>query len=145
MRLAAQLLEVMREHARAGYPEECCGALLGRLEPGELEVRHLLEAVPLGNESASRRGRRYLIPPAAVRHIEEQAQRRGLEVVGFYHSHPDHGAAPSEVDREQAWPWYVYLIIAVGPAGGGEARAWRLTDDRLRFEEESLSIMEEVR
>ncbi len=153
IRLHAGALAAVRSHAAATYPEECCGALLGVVEAdaaGETAVgaaaatavagtvtqpRRILRAVPVDNAWTGARGERYLIPADVVRTIEADARRAGLEIVGFYHSHPDGAAEPSAFDLEVAWPWYCYLIIVAGAGGAGIVRGWRLHDDRAGFEE----------
>ena len=84
--------------------------------------------------------RRYLIPGATVREIGRAAEHDGLEIVGFYHSHPDHPPEPSGLDREQAWPWYTYLIVGARSDDTGPVRAWQLVDDGLLFAEEGFGI-----
>ncbi|HSH46437.1 MAG TPA: M67 family metallopeptidase, partial [Longimicrobiales bacterium] len=100
----------------------CCGALLG--VDGEV-----VEAVRVPNE-AERPGARYRVSAARVRTLEADARSRGLEVVGFYHSHPRAAALPSPLDLEMAWPWYVYVIKGVDGLG-----AYRLREDRSAFSE----------
>ncbi|NIP60369.1 MAG: hypothetical protein GWM92_18485, partial [Gemmatimonadetes bacterium] len=120
----------MAREARARYPHECAGALLGRVE--EDGGRRLDRAVPVRNERASERERRYLVGPGQILALEEAAQATGLVILGFFHSHPDHPPRPSEFDREHAWPWYSYVIVPVRDGEPGEPRAWRLRDDRSR-------------
>jgi proteasome lid subunit RPN8/RPN11 len=131
IRIAAAALATARAAARAHYPEECCGFLLGRAAAnGAREVRR---AVGADNGSADNRARRYAIGPDAVRRAERAAAEDSLEVVGFFHSHPDHPAEPSRFDLDHAWPWYTYLIVPVSGGEPGVARAWHLDDDRARF------------
>ncbi|UCF21513.1 MAG: M67 family metallopeptidase [Gemmatimonadota bacterium] len=120
----------IREHAARNHPEEACGALLGQVSRAGVTAVHA--AIPLANEGAERT-RRYLIGPAAVLQLERRAEELGLKVVGYYHSHPDAPAVPSEADREHAWPWYVYLIAGTSKRGAPQWSAWRLTGDRRRF------------
>lgn len=121
IRLARRALEEMRRQARAAYPRECCGALLGRADGDD---RAVLRAVGVANaDPEPRRG--YLIGPEAVRRLEAEADAAGLVVLGFYHSHPDQPAVPSARDRESAWPWYSYLIVPVSAGGAGTPRGWR--------------------
>lgn len=132
----------IRRHAETGYPEEICGGLLGRwAADGTVAV---VRATPTANRRAEGRERRYLIGPDEVRDLERQADESGLQVVGYYHSHPDAPPTPSEFDREQAWPWYAYLIIAVSRGRAGEAKAWRLSDDRERFEAVDIGALREA-
>lgn len=126
------LVHTLREHARRGYPEECCGALLGS---AEAEARLILRLLPIDNQLATDRRTRYLIGPAEFRAADARARAEALDVIGFYHSHPDQAAVPSAFDREHAWPWYVYVIVPVHDGRPGAPRAWRLAEDRSRFDE----------
>ncbi|MET0400499.1 MAG: M67 family metallopeptidase [Longimicrobiaceae bacterium] len=135
LRVPAAALAAVRAHAAAAYPEECCGFLLGR-EPGG--ARAVARAVPAENRWEGGRGARFLIPADAVRRVEAEAAGEGLALVGFYHSHPDGRPEPSGLDREHAWPWYSYLIVAAARGGAGEARSWRLRDDRSGFRAEDV-------
>jgi proteasome lid subunit RPN8/RPN11 len=81
---------------------------------------------------------RFSIAPDDFRAAERAARERGLELIGWYHSHPDHPPLPSEYDREQAWPWYSYIILSVVHGAPREIRSWRLSDDRVRFEPEEI-------
>jgi proteasome lid subunit RPN8/RPN11 len=132
IRIRATVLAEIRDAARATYPEECCGILLGRA--GENGERRVARALAMVNDSEENRARRYLIDGDDVRNAERSAAHEGLEVVGFYHSHPDHPAEPSRFDLEHSWPWYVYLIVPVRAAEPGSPRAWLLADDRSRFD-----------
>lgn len=134
IRLPEEVLEVMRGEAARRYPEECCGALLGWEDPEG--HRLVIRAVPATNERGEERERRYLLGAGLVRAFEREAERDGLEVLGFFHSHPDAPAVPSEFDREHAWPWYSYLIVPVKRGEPGDVRCWRLRADRSRFDEE---------
>lgn len=134
--IGTDTLQAIRRQAQSGYPEEICGGLLGR--EGNHGVVQVVEATALRNTRSDERGRRYLIGPDDVLLIEKRADSTGLQVVGYYHSHPDAPAVPSEFDRQHAWPWYTYLIVDVQQGRPGRARAWRLTDDRRRFIELTL-------
>lgn len=141
IRLGPGVLEAVRRHARREYPRECCGALVGRaVEPAGGE-RLVVRALPLENAERAAPWRGYSIPAAVVRRAERAVALEGLELVGFYHSHPDGGAEPSGVDRENAWPWYNYLIVAVADGEPGDVRVWRLAEDRSRFD--AVAIVEE--
>ncbi|MGH9353636.1 MAG: M67 family metallopeptidase, partial [Terriglobia bacterium] len=85
---------------------------------------------------------RFLIDPDDLRRAEKDARGRGIETVGFYHSHPDHPARPSEYDRDHAFPWYSYVIIAVEAGKAGRYTSWVLRDDRTQFDEERLEVVE---
>ena len=135
-------LRAIRKHAARAFPEEACGGLLGWAKRnGDVRV---CKVVPLINACEEDRARRYLIGPSEVLELERCAQRLGLEVVGFYHSHPHAPAAPSDFDLEQAWPWYVYLILGEADGGAAAAAAWRLAEDPRRFRELAISVNPEV-
>lgn len=136
LKLTAELLNAIERHAEAAYPHEGCGILLGRVEG---DTRTVTDILPVENqrEEAARRNR-YLIPPEVVADGEEIAEQKGLEVIGFFHSHPDHPARPSAFDREHAWPWYSYVITSVERGHASGSRAWRLLDDRSQFVEEEM-------
>jgi len=135
--LSAGDVESIHRHAAASYPEECCGFLIGRADAASTMVERV---APAGNEREDSRHNRFLIHPEAVLAAHKEARALGLDVVGYYHSHPDHPARPSEFDREHAWPGLSYLIVSVRSGAVAEARSWRLTDDRERFEEEEISM-----
>ena len=137
VRLDVPQLAELRAHGREAYPHECCGALLA--EPtGDGDQRHVRDLLPVANERNDSRHNRFLISSAEVQRLEREARHRGLDLVGVYHSHPDHPAEPSAFDREHAWPWYSYVILEVRGGRVGAIRAWRLAEDRSRFEEEPL-------
>ena len=118
--------------AAASYPEECCGALLG---PQRGQVT---EAVALGNMARHGRRRRFLIGPTEYREAERLAADSGQELLGFYHSHPDHPAVPSAFDLEYALPNLSYVIVAVRHGRPQDLRSWRLRPDRSQFDEEPV-------
>jgi proteasome lid subunit RPN8/RPN11 len=130
--LSAAATDAIRQHVEGAYPEEACGGLLGR-EVGEGELG-ILTALPLPNTQATERRCRYLIEAADVLSLERHAGALELDVVGFYHSHPDAPAVPSDIDREHAWPRYVYLIVGVSRHACASWRAWRLAEHRGAFD-----------
>lgn len=139
LRLSASLVDEIRREGERAYPAECCGVLAGY--PGEVkEVRKL---VPMTNRRTDD-PHRYLIAPDDLRRIEAKLRASGLEVLGCYHSHPDHPAAPSAFDTEQAWPWYSYIIVRVDRARAAELTSWVLADDRSVMSLESVDVLSEV-
>jgi proteasome lid subunit RPN8/RPN11 len=123
-------------HCEEAYPNEGCGILLGRLDG---ERRLVAEVIPTANardQEVARR--RYSIPAEDLLQGELQAEERGLEVIGYFHSHPDHPARPSDHDLVQAWPDYSYLILAVHGGRTVRHRSWHLRLDRTGFEEEQV-------
>ena len=127
--------DAIRKHGEVAYPEECCGLLLGCV----LEDHRLVEvAVPMLNARIENRQRRFLITPDSYREAERLATARGLELIGFYHSHPDHPARPSEYDLEHALPWHSYVVLGVREGKAGDCTSWVLAPDRGRFEPEGF-------
>lgn len=122
---------LMRRWAAAGYPDETCGPLLGATDAAGTRVVEVRLARNLEPERANDR---YLLDPAALLAADRDARAAGLEIVGFWHSHPDSAAVPSETDRERAWPGYAYVIVSVRRVGGGALRAWRLERDTFHEE-----------
>ena len=151
LRLAQPQIESIRRHGARDYPNECCGMLLGHGDGDRKEVREVValknlrtdkeqaqKFVPLQEPARESERNRYLIDPADQIKVEKNARARGLDVVGYYHSHPDHPARPSDYDRDHAWPWYSYMILAVEKGEPKELTSWVLSDDRSRFEAEAV-------
>ncbi|HTQ62712.1 MAG TPA: M67 family metallopeptidase [Candidatus Solibacter sp.] len=146
--ISAELVEKIREHGVETYPNECCGALLGRdhgfresdsFSQNGIEVsREIIALFPLVNRRDDSPRNRFSLAAEDVQEAEKFANTQGLEVIGWYHSHPDHPAKPSEYDRDHAWPWYSYVIVSVRAGVPQELTSWRLNDDRTRFIEESI-------
>lgn len=128
-------LAKVNDHARRAYPNECCGVLLGKQVSGRKLV---VEARPVENARADSPENRYLIAPSDFLAAERYAREQKLEILGFYHSHPDHPARPSEFDREHAWPWFSYVIVAVEKGRPGEVASWELSEDRSQFHRETI-------
>ncbi|MFQ5907980.1 MAG: M67 family metallopeptidase [Thermoplasmata archaeon] len=134
LELEERLLQELREHAREGYPSEVCGVLLGL----DGEVRKVTAIRRATNLRAATTRDRYEIDPRDIVDADREARDRGLLMLGFYHSHPDHPAAPSRYDTERAWPWYTYLILATALEASGDVTAWRreeeeMVEEPLRF------------
>ena len=137
----------IRAHGEATYPEECCGILVGSSEKAAGEDRtplaRVVRLVGAENErEQENRRNRYLIPPEVILRTEREARAEGLDVVGYYHSHPDHPSRPSDFDRDHAWPGYSYLIVSVREGRARDERSWRLSNDRSRFDEEPIHTPE---
>jgi len=142
LHIPIDLMNRIRAHGEAAYPEEGAGFLLGRVEG---ERRFLMSILPVTQwREEAARGNRYLLLPREVLRAEESAQRLGLDLVGIFHSHPDHPAQASEFDREWAMPWFSYLITSVQDGKAGETRSWRLSDDRAGFVEEEIRMETEI-
>ena len=135
LRIGIEFADRIHAHARQTYPEECCGFLFGKSE-GELkEVTDLQE---LTNTSEANRSRRYVVTPEEFRNGEIWAEGKGLEVLGLYHSHPDHPSRPSQFDIDHALPWWSYVIVAVEKGSPSRMTSWVLKDDRSAFLEEKI-------
>ena len=137
IQLAAQQHDEIVAHGERDYPYECCGLLLGRfVEDG---AKACSEIYPISNarEEEAKRNR-FLIRPEELLRGEREAAAKSLEVVGFYHSHPDHPAVPSQYDLEHAWPRYSYIVVAVRSGQGEDLRSWEMQTDRSRFNEEEI-------
>ena len=156
MKLTAGVEAAIRRHGEDTYPHECCGALVGAGD-------RINAAVALPNTTEEGPRRRFLVRPSDYRMAEQQAGAQGGELLGFYHSHPDHPARPSQFDLDHAWPNFAYVIVAVaGPGEGnahrsadesnegqprrsaegaeaGDMTVWFLKEDRSRFEEGDLN------
>ncbi|HXO41452.1 MAG TPA: M67 family metallopeptidase, partial [Thermoanaerobaculia bacterium] len=138
--VSAADMDAIGRHAVRTYPEECCGFLLGEERGGTTRVDRV---VPAANERQDSRHNRFVMSPETVLAAHKEARAAGLSVVGYYHSHPDHPAEPSQFDREHAWPGLSYLIVSVCRGQVDRARSWRLRDDRERFAEEYLASASE--
>lgn len=135
--LASHLQDDVSDHSEAEYPNECCGLLVGHFSQNGLktvvEIRRILNA-----REREAKHHRFLIPPEEFLLAERQAAEKGLDVVGFYHSHPDHPAVPSQYDLEHAWPAFSYIVVAVRDGRAREVRSWELQPDRTAFSEEQI-------
>ena len=135
LKIHPDLVRRIEVHGVETYPHECCGALLGRDVDGE---RQILELLPLANSHENSPRNRFVVTPNDVRLAEKTARDKHLDLLGWYHSHPDAPARPSEFDREHAWPWYSYIIVSVKRGVPQEMTSWRLQDDRRAYDAESI-------
>jgi proteasome lid subunit RPN8/RPN11 len=124
--------DAIRRHGAETYPNECCGALIGR----DGIVAHTY-ALPNTTEEGPRR--RFLVRPQDYQEAERRAAEQGGELLGFYHSHPDHPARPSQYDLDHAWPFFSYVIVAVRAGTPENMTSWRLREDRSVFDQEDLT------
>jgi proteasome lid subunit RPN8/RPN11 len=135
--LSERHLDEIRRHGEADYPHECCGLLIGSFGQDGGKVTE--ELFPIGNarEEAAKRNR-FLIAPEDLLLGEKHARKNGRDVVGFYHSHPDHPALPSAFDLEHAWPVYSYIIVSVQSGVASDVFSYQMRSDRSRFDAEEL-------
>jgi proteasome lid subunit RPN8/RPN11 len=137
------LREQIRRQGAEAYPNECCGALLGRdadAEDPARVAREVLGIFPLVNRREDSPRNRFFVTAEDAREADKAARAQGLDLIGWYHSHPDHPARPSDYDREHAWPWYSYIIVSVHNGKPQEMTSWRLQDDRSTFVPEEMEL-----
>jgi proteasome lid subunit RPN8/RPN11 len=131
-----QISQIEREGAEA-YPNECCGAMLGRDDADSRRLVSRLE--PLGNSfEADEQYHRFSLNPRDLMQLEKRAGDAGLAVLGFYHSHPDHPARPSEYDRQHAWPYYSYVIVSIAKRNPVDLTSWQLDESTEQFKPEMI-------
>ena len=130
--LNAQVDAAIRAHGAETYPNECCGALIGR-------DGVVTETLALPNTTEEGPRRRFMVRPQDYREAERRAGELGGELLGFYHSHPDHPARPSQYDLDHAWPFFSYVIVSVREGVSGDMTSWRLREDRSAFDQEDLN------
>ena len=135
LELQAGTANAIRRHGAETYPNECCGALVGR-------DGVVFDVYPLPNTTEEGPRRRFRVRPQDYRAAEHQAGQAGAELLGFYHSHPDHPARPSQYDQDHAWPYFSYIIVSVRAGVPEEMTSWRLRDDRSAFDQEDLTYAE---
>ncbi|MDR3320233.1 MAG: M67 family metallopeptidase [Desulfovibrio sp.] len=137
--LTAAVENLIRAEGEKAYPNECCGFLFG--SANDDGRRNVTRARPVKNASEdAERYHRFRIEPDAFLRATREAYAEGLDIAGFYHSHPDHPAVPSEYDREQALPCYSYIIVAVDNGVAGDLTSWELSLDRGKFNRELTEI-----
>ena len=136
--ISTDLIKQIQRHGESAYPEEGAGLLLGTAGSDQKEVTAIL---PLSNtREDGARHNRYLLTAQDYLYGEQEAARRGLDVLGVFHSHPDHPNRPSEFDREWAMPWFSYVITSVNSGKAAGSRSWLLSEDHQAFNEESIIV-----
>ena len=134
--LTQEHIKQIEAHGERTYPYECGGMLIGRFEDGRKTVTELL---PMENAmSEAEQHNRVLILPKDVLRAERFAREKRLDVVGYYHSHPDHAAIPSQFDLDHALPVWTYIIVSVEKGTAADIRAWEMENDRSKFNEEEI-------
>lgn len=135
LKLSSELLQRIRRHGEAAYPEEGAGFLLGKV--GDPPV--VLEIIARKNTGVlGARHNRYLITPEDYMRAETEADAIQMDVIGVFHSHPDHPDEPSDFDREWAQPHFSYVITSIRGGQAEGSRSWILAEDRSHFTEELL-------
>ncbi len=138
VQLTPEHMSAIVQHLQAAYPSEGCGLLVGHYTDGHKTVEQVWPVENARGPEAQHN--RYLIPPDTLFKQQRAAERMGLDIVGIFHSHPDHPARPSEFDREHAWPWYSYFVTAVREGKAEETTVWTLRDDRTAFDPEVMRL-----
>jgi len=129
--------KIIRAEGENAYPNECCGILIGEVDGSGVKTVKYTEAIRNAREDGEQY-HRFLITPEEMMQAERNARKRKQDVIGFYHSHPDHPAMPSDYDKEHALPFYSYIIVSVMQGKSKELTSWELTADRKKFESENI-------
>ena len=138
--ITKEILNAIHQNGEGAYPEEGAGLMMGKTEAKQ---KLIVKILPLANtREDNARHNRYLLNPQDYLHGEMEAARLGLDVLGVFHSHPDHPDRPSEFDREWAMPQFSYLITSVQEGKAVESRAWLLAEDHSAFSEEMIEVKE---
>ena len=140
--LTSELHRRIEQYGVADYPNECCGILVGRDLTADGVTRRVVEqlyVVPNVYE-ASEQYHRFAADPLVQMRVEKEADAQGKMVLGFYHSHPDHPARPSETDRLAAWPFYSYVIVSIMKAKPAEMTSWTLNQETEAFEQQPIVV-----
>ena len=136
--LSKELINQIERHGEQTYPFECGGMLIGHFAADG--VKTVLELLPMKNAmDESEKHNRVLITPKDVLRAERYAREKTLDVIGYYHSHPDHPARPSQFDLDHALPVWSYIIVSVEKGKAVDVRAWEMENDRSKFNEEQIS------
>lgn len=140
LQLTSDHEQAIREHGQRAFPHECCGFLLGR---DDADARRIVKVIAAVNDRGEEElHNRFTIPPEAFMRADKQARAEKLDILGFYHSHPDAPARPSAYDLEHAWPVYSYVIVSVEDGKSAQMTCWVLQDDRSKFDEQTIAIEE---
>ena len=131
-------LAAITAHAERDYPHECGGLLLGHFDAEEGKT--VTETLPMENTAdVETRHDRVLIAPRSVMLAERYAREKGIDVIGYYHSHPDDEAVPSQFDLDHALPVWSYIIVSVRGGKAVDLRSWEMENDRSKFNKEEIN------
>ena len=138
--LSSELERNIRTHGETAYPNECCGVLIGEVDnTGIVKTARSTLTIDNAREDGEQY-HRFLITPEDMLRAEQTARSMKLDVIGFYHSHPDHPSAPSGYDKDHALPFYSYVIVSVDRGKAQVLTSWELTDDRTDFVQENINM-----
>jgi proteasome lid subunit RPN8/RPN11 len=135
IRIEPEPWAAMLAHARQAYPDECCGAMLGAVDEGNKVVR---EALPFENVFEGARASRYQLRAEDLIEAGDSARRRGMRLIGFYHSHPDCDASFSETDLANSCPWYSFVVLSIQRGEFHHAHSWLPNFEQTEAVEEAL-------
>ena len=134
VKILKSIFDGIIEHAETGYPEEVCGVLIGKEET----INEFRKCRNLNRERAKDR---YELDPISFQESDNWARVNNLEILGIYHSHPDHPSLPSEFDRSHAWSVWIYIIFSISNGRFNDARAWLLDDSKHTFKENLIDLL----
>jgi proteasome lid subunit RPN8/RPN11 len=137
IRLTKEQIRSIESHAESTYPNECGGMLIGSFSNDD--VRFVSEVFPLQNASEEDQKNRVLLAPLDVLRAEKRARENNVDVIGYYHSHPEDEAIPSQYDLDHALPVWSYIIVSVRGGKSVDVRSWRMEYDRSRFNKEDIT------
>lgn len=138
--LSSELRKKIEAEGAAAFPHECCGILIGRDVTESDQTRRIVERLMPGENAfeADEQYHRFSIDPRLQLKAERQADAEGRAILGFYHSHPNHPARPSEYDREHGWPFYSYVIVSIMNGKPADLTSWVLNDQMEQFEKQEI-------
>src|SRR5687767_8184581 len=136
LHIPAALARQIEQHGVRAYPAECCGIMFGREDLSHRIVERVRSTENVFE--ASEQGRRFSIDPLELMRAERDAAGAGQLVLGFYHSHPDHPARPSDFDRSRAWPFYSYVIVSIQSGAAVDMTSWVLDDANGAFQRQQI-------
>lgn len=137
LNIPQNILDQITDHAKEAYPHECCGFLIGK----DMKGKRIWSTERGTNMNTERANDRYVINPQEFYFVDRCARTEGLDILGFYHSHPDHPDKPSEFDREYGQPGYSYIIVSVNKGTDVSVRSWIFNKDNEPFKEEKIVVI----
>jgi proteasome lid subunit RPN8/RPN11 len=155
LKLNRAQIGAIRQRAAQDYPDECCGVMLGKANGACKQVDEVVplknlrndparaqQFLPVDDPARETERNRFLIDPLDQLRVEKDARARRLEVLGYYHSHPDHPARPSTYDRQHAWPRYSYVIVSIERGIAKDLTSWVLAEEGRSFCLEQIEVVE---
>lgn len=134
--LTPEQVRAIEAHGEETFPNECCGFMLGTSDTDDKTIVELMRAYNEFEEQE--KYHRFLITPEAYMRGEKYARAKGLDIMGFYHSHPNAPARPSQYDLDHAWPWLSYVIVSIMDGKADAMTSWVMKEDRSAFTEETM-------